>query len=166
MENSNKIQYREAQILMKALHHHLITHAVSFKGRLSPAEEDTLANIFHAQINLQAILAEALSPNRHKSELKPELNQTSSQVQASELSQEFLIEMSGILSQLSLYAKLLYSITVGDEASEAAEYATQITRIINFAQDRVNQYMGSSSYQEEPAILFGSDQPGRPYELL
>lgn len=166
MENSDKIQYREAQILIKNLHHHLITHAVSFKGRLSPAEEDTLANIFHAQINLQAILTETLSTNGHKPELKPELTQPASQVQASELSQVLLNEMSDIFSQLSLYAKLLYSVTVGDETSEAAEYATQMARIINYAQDKLNEHIGVTSFQVEPAILFCSDQTDCLLELL
>lgn len=64
MNNRDQTHYQEAQIIMQNLHHHLVTHAVSVKGRLSPAEEDTLANIFHAQINLQALLAEIFSDSR------------------------------------------------------------------------------------------------------
>ena len=54
-------KYLEMQDLTKALHHHLITLATSLKGRLSPAEENDLAHLFRAQIDLQILLEEAAS---------------------------------------------------------------------------------------------------------
>ncbi len=58
-------QRKEIQILTQRLNRDLITLAASLKGRLSPAEEDALANLFQVQMNLQALL--------HESSQKPNL---------------------------------------------------------------------------------------------
>jgi signal transduction histidine kinase len=53
-----EIQYKEICTLTQTLNHDLITLAASLKGRLSPAEEDILANLFQVQMNLKASLDE------------------------------------------------------------------------------------------------------------
>lgn len=58
-----KRRYQETQALVEKLRHHLITLATSFKGRLAPDEEDTLADLFHVQMELQTLLDE-ISPGQ------------------------------------------------------------------------------------------------------
>ena len=53
-----EIQYKEIRALTQTLNHHLITLATSLKGRLSLTEEESLANLFQIQMNLQALLDE------------------------------------------------------------------------------------------------------------
>ncbi len=56
MDNIQDIQYKEARILGQTLGHHLIKLATSLKGRMTPAEEDILADLFQVQIDLQTLL--------------------------------------------------------------------------------------------------------------
>ncbi|MBN1218607.1 MAG: hypothetical protein JXM69_06755 [Anaerolineae bacterium] len=53
-----KAQFKETQDLVQNLYHHLITLANSLKGRLSSADEDTLANLFQVHMDLQMLLDE------------------------------------------------------------------------------------------------------------
>ncbi len=57
MKGREELQYKETQAVAEALNHNLVALATSLKGRLSPAEEEILANLFQLQVNLQALLA-------------------------------------------------------------------------------------------------------------
>lgn len=59
VNNVEEVNHKEVQALVLRLNRDLITLAASLKGRLSPTEEDTLANLFQVQMNLQARLNEA-----------------------------------------------------------------------------------------------------------
>jgi signal transduction histidine kinase len=59
VNSAEEIRYNEILILTQTLNHDLIKLATSLKGRLSPGEEDTLANLFQIQMNLQALLNQA-----------------------------------------------------------------------------------------------------------
>lgn len=61
MKSVEELRYKEAQVLLQSLNHYLVTLAASLKGRMSPAEEETLASLFQLQLNLQALLAEGVS---------------------------------------------------------------------------------------------------------
>jgi len=54
----DKAQYKETQALVQNLYHHLITLAASVKGKLAPAEEDMLANLFQVHMDLQMLMDE------------------------------------------------------------------------------------------------------------
>lgn len=56
--NQQKLFFQEIQSYVQVLNHNLITLTTSLKGRLSPSEEEALANLFQAQINLQSLLDE------------------------------------------------------------------------------------------------------------
>lgn len=58
MNNIEDLWYNEAQALTQSLKHQLVTLADSLKGQVSPFEEETLANLFQLQMNLQILLAE------------------------------------------------------------------------------------------------------------
>lgn len=62
MNSVEEMRHNEIHILTQTLNHDLITLATSLKGRLSPGEEDTLANLFQTQMNLQALLNQASPP--------------------------------------------------------------------------------------------------------
>lgn len=62
VNNVEEMQYNELNTLTQTLHHDLITLATSLKGRLTLGEEDTLANLFQVQMNLQALLNQAPPP--------------------------------------------------------------------------------------------------------
>ncbi|MBN1995470.1 MAG: hypothetical protein JW953_22475 [Anaerolineae bacterium] len=53
-----KTRYKDTQALVQNLYHHLLNLADSLKGRLSSAEEDTLANLFQVHMDLQMLLDE------------------------------------------------------------------------------------------------------------
>jgi len=53
-----KVQFKETQAMVQNLYHHLINMATSLKGRLSSKEEDMLANLFQAHMDLQMLLDE------------------------------------------------------------------------------------------------------------
>lgn len=55
-----EMRSNELDTLTQTLHHELITLAASLKGRLTPGEEDMLANLFQVQMNLQALLNQTL----------------------------------------------------------------------------------------------------------
>jgi two-component system NtrC family sensor kinase len=85
MANSmDEFQHHETQVLVQNLNYHLISLATSLKGRLSPGEEETLANLFQVQMNLQALLAEMPS-NTNKE--KPSSVATSAREQEASVSQ-------------------------------------------------------------------------------
>ncbi len=72
-----EVQHKEMQALSQRLNQDLITLAASLKGRLSPREEDTLANLFQVQMNLQALLNEASpKPNNVSSGTLPSPDQS------------------------------------------------------------------------------------------
>jgi signal transduction histidine kinase len=56
--SQQKLFFQEIQSYIQVLNHNLITLTTSLKGRLSPPEEEALANLFQAQINLQSLLDE------------------------------------------------------------------------------------------------------------
>jgi signal transduction histidine kinase len=56
VNRAEEMQYNEINTLAQTLHHNLISLATSLEGRLTPGEEDTLANLFQLQMNLQALL--------------------------------------------------------------------------------------------------------------
>ncbi len=56
MDDTRDAFYKEAQTMVQNLNQNLVTLATSLRGRLSPAEEDLVANLFQAQLNLQALL--------------------------------------------------------------------------------------------------------------
>jgi len=56
--SQQKLFFQEIQSYVQVLNHNLITLTTSLKGRLSPSEEEALANLFQAQINLQSLLDE------------------------------------------------------------------------------------------------------------
>ncbi len=58
LKSVEQMQFNEIHSLTQTLNHDLITLAASLKGRLSPSEEDTLANLFQVQMNLQALINE------------------------------------------------------------------------------------------------------------
>jgi two-component system NtrC family sensor kinase len=58
MDNIQEVQYKQVRALLQTLSDHLITLATSLKGRLTPGEEDILANLFQVQIDLQTLLYE------------------------------------------------------------------------------------------------------------
>jgi signal transduction histidine kinase len=192
-----EIQYKEVRALTQTLNHHLITLATSLKGRLSAAEEDTLANLFQIQLNLQALLDEssprlnALSASlpassqsrevdsivyaqamqyardlvtamRQKKEHQRRLELTSQQlIRAEKLATVGQVaatvahELNNILTPLLMYAKLIYRETAGDEKSEVAEFASQITNIANRASDMLRQLVDAS--RNESAITYPID---------
>lgn len=53
-------------------------------------------------------------------------------------------ELGNILTPLLMYAKLIYKETAGNEDSEVAEFATQITRIANRASDMLRQLVDAA----------------------
>jgi signal transduction histidine kinase len=55
-----EMRYNELDTLTQTLNHELITLAASLNGRLTPGEEDMLANLFQVQMNLQALLNQVL----------------------------------------------------------------------------------------------------------
>ncbi len=72
MDHSTKMQYQEAKTLVETLHHDLVTLAASLRGQLVPDEENILANIFQAQVNLQLLIDEVV--NNTASPMPPELS--------------------------------------------------------------------------------------------
>lgn len=60
MNSVEDMRYNELDTLTQTLNHELITLAASLNGRLTPGEEDMLANLFQVQMNLQAFLNQAL----------------------------------------------------------------------------------------------------------
>ena len=62
MNSLTKAQRKEAQTLAQALWYDIISLAVSTKGKLSSAEEDTLSRILQTQMNLRILLDQA-TPN-------------------------------------------------------------------------------------------------------
>ena len=53
-------------------------------------------------------------------------------------------ELNNILTPLLMYAKLIYKETTGDEKSDVAEFASQITKIANRASDMLRQLVDAS----------------------
>ena len=53
-----KARFKDTQALVQQLYHHLITLATSLKGRISTEEEDTLADLFQVQMDLQMLMDE------------------------------------------------------------------------------------------------------------
>ncbi len=192
-----EIQYKEVRALSQTLNHHLITLAASLRGRLSPDEEDTLANLFQVQMNLQALINEA-SPKansllatlpsssqvrevdsiayaqaleyardlvkamRQKKEHQRRFELTSQQlIRAEKLATVGQVaatvahELNNILTPLLMYAKLIHKETAGDEKSEVAEFASQITKIANRASDMLRQIIDAS--RSESAITIPVD---------
>jgi signal transduction histidine kinase len=181
-----EIQYKEVRALTQTLNHHLITLAASLRGRLSPNEEDTLANLFQVQMNLQALINEASpkinslsaalpSPSQVKEvdsiayaqaleyarDLVKAMRQKKEHQRRFELTSQQLIraeklatigqvaatvahELNNILTPLLMYAKLIYKETTGDEKSDVAEFASQITKIANRASDMLRQLVDAS----------------------
>jgi signal transduction histidine kinase len=189
-------QYKEVQALTQTLNHHLISLAASLKGRLSPTEEDTLANLFQVQINLQDLINEAfpkvinmsassaLAQDRkinniayaqaleYARDLVKAMRQKKEHQRRFELTSQQLIraeklatvgqvaatvahELNNILTPLLMYAKLIYRETAGDEKSEVAEFASQITNIANRASDMLRQLVDAS--RSESAITIPVD---------
>jgi signal transduction histidine kinase len=190
-------QYKEVQALTQTLNHHLITLAASLKGRLSPTEEDTLANLFQVQINLQDLINEAfpkvinlpatlsastqdrqinniayaqaleyardlVKAMRQKKEHQRRFELTSQQlIRAEKLATVGQVaatvahELNNILTPLLMYAKLIYQETAGDEESEVAEFASQITKIANRASNMLRQLVDAS--RSESAITIPVD---------
>ncbi len=182
-----RVQYEEARALSQTLNHHLITLAASLKGRLSSQEEETLVNLFQVQMNLQALLDDAVpklknglssaalsyeasartdssayaqaleyardlvKAIRQKKEHQRRLELTSQQlIRAEKLATVGQVaatvahELNNILTPLLMYAKLIYKETVGDGASDIAEYATHITEIANRASNMLRQLVDAS----------------------
>jgi signal transduction histidine kinase len=192
-----EIHHKEIRALTQTLNHHLITLATSLKGRLSPGEEDILANLFQIQMNLQALLDEtsprlnSLSDSlpaatqtrevdsivyaqamqyardlvkamRQKKENQRRLELTSQQlIRAEKLATVGQVaatvahELNNILTPLLMYAKLIYRETAGDEKSEVAEFASQITNIANRASDMLRQLVDAA--RNEAAITYPID---------
>jgi len=134
MNNSNNSLYSNAPGLINDLHHHLVDLAASLQDRLSTAERESLGKAFQAQIYLQLLVDEGSL----KGDKMPAPSAAEDQLEAW-TSQVSLRDMQGILTQLALYAKLIYNETVGDEESEAATYATQISKIAADAQEQIGQ---------------------------
>lgn len=189
-----QVQYEEARALSQSLNHHLITLAASLKGRLSPQEEESLANLFQVQMNLQALLDETIptlrngfsasassasareldsiayaqalqyardlvKAMRQKKEHQRRLELTSQQLIRAEklatigqVAATVAHELNNILTPLLMYAKLIYKETVGDEASDIAEFATQITEIANRASDMLRQLVDASRHESPITI--------------
>jgi signal transduction histidine kinase len=187
--NIEKMRYKETQALVQKLYHHLITLATSLKGRLSSDEEDTLANLFQVQMDLQMLLDEmslrvSTTPQpapddeaksiahaqamqyardliiamRQKREQQRRLDLTSQQLIRAEklatvghVAATVAHELGNIFTPLLMYAKLIYKETAGDEESEVAEFATQITKIANRASDMLRQLVDAA--RSEPAKM-------------
>jgi signal transduction histidine kinase len=58
MKSTEELQSEEVRALMRSLHHDLVFLASSLKGRISPAEEEILANIFQLEMNLEALVVD------------------------------------------------------------------------------------------------------------
>jgi signal transduction histidine kinase len=59
IESMDQIQREEIRALTQSLNHQLATLAASLTGRLTPSEEETIANLFQMQMSLQSLLYEA-----------------------------------------------------------------------------------------------------------
>jgi signal transduction histidine kinase len=192
--NVERARYKETQALVQNLYHHLITLATSLKGRLSSAEEDTLAKLFQVQMDLQMLLDEIslrasaaslssdpenqtnniahaqaiqyardlITAMRQKREQQRRLELTSQQLIRAEklatvghVAATVAHELGNIFTPLLMYAKLIYKESAGDEKSEVAEYATQITEIANRASDMLRQLVDAA--RSEPAKMVPLD---------
>jgi two-component system NtrC family sensor kinase len=192
--NIEKVRYKETQALVQKLYHHLITLATSLKGRLASDEEDTLADLFQVQMDLQMLLDEMslranttpppptadneikniahaqamqyardlITAMRQKREQQRRLELTSQQLIRAEklatvghVAATVAHELGNIFTPLLMYAKLIYKETAGDEESEVAQFATQITEIANRASDMLRQLVDAA--RSEPAKMVPLD---------
>ena len=64
-------------------------------------------------------------------------------------------ELGNIITPLLMYAKLIYKETAGNEQSEVAEFATQITKIANRASDMLRQLVDAA--RSERAMMIPVD---------
>jgi two-component system NtrC family sensor kinase len=127
---------------------------------LSASPENQTSNIAHAQAIQYA--RDLIIAMRQKREQQHRLELTSQQLIRAEklatvghVAATVAHELGNIFTPLLMYAKLIYKETVGDEKSEVAEYATQITEIANRASDMLRQLVDAS--RSEPAKMVPLD---------
>ena len=127
---------------------------------LASSSEDTTDNIAHAQAIQYA--RDLITAMRQKREQQHRLELTSQQLIRAEklatvghVAATVAHELGNIFTPLLMYAKLIYRETAGDQTSEVAEYATQITKIANRASDMLRQLVDAA--RSEPAKMVPLD---------
>lgn len=139
MQFSQSKQAKESQQTLQDMQQDLITLAASLKGRLLASEKELLDKLFKTQMDLQALLESIPASNNgdtHSAEPQPDCQPEP--------------DLWEIFTQLMLYAKLIYNETAGSQNSEAADYATEISRIVKTAQSATQHSIKLDTLELEP----------------
>jgi len=144
MQISQSKQAKESQQTLQVMQQDLITLAASLKGRLLASEKELLDKLFKTQMDLQALLESIPASNNgdtHSAEPQKENPQPDCQPEP---------DLWEIFTQLMLYAKLIYNETAGSQNTEAADYATEISRIVKTAQSATQHSIKLDTLELEP----------------